>query len=134
MGALMRNGVGYSNNDTGVLMRNGINYTGTYSGGGGGGYESMALNLVSNVYIDGSGNEVAYNNWSATDYLDIGGQTTIYIAGTTSNYNAWYDDQKVFISQVNIGAGVLTVPSNAKYIRISDNTSTMDNTFVFKEV
>ena len=134
MGALMRNGIGYSNNDTGVLMRNGINYTGKYSGGGGGDYQSLDLDLIANTYIDGNGVEQTYNGWSSTDYLDIDGQSTIFVCGTTGQYNAWYDSSKQFIQSVTVGAGVLAVPSGAKYIRISDNTATMANVYVFDEV
>lgn len=62
MGALMRNGVGYSNNGTGVLMRNGINYTGTYSGGGGGCFDTvLSAGQISTTssYVTASFNDIS---------------------------------------------------------------------------
>lgn len=135
MGALMRNGVGYSNNDTGVLMRNGINYTGTYSTGGGGDYQSLELDLIADTYINSSGVEQPYNGWSSSDYVSVDGQTEIYVCGISGGYNAWYDSSKVVISTANISSGkALAVPANAKYLRISDTTANMSTTMILTEV
>lgn len=135
MGALMRNGIGYSNNGTGVLMRNGINYTGTYSGGGGGDYQSLDFDLVADTYINSSGVEQPYNGWSSSDYISVDGLTEIYVCGISGGYNAWYDSSQIFISVANISSGkALAVPTNAKYLRISDTTANMSTTKIFAEV
>lgn len=97
--------------------------------GGGGNYTDAAWDgsLVSNVYIDrSSGNEVPYSGWSATDYIDISGQTTVYRSGKIvgADYNAWYDSSKNFISGFGSGSAD-TVPANAAFVRYSQSTSIM---------
>lgn len=103
-----------------------------YSGGGG--VENMELNLAPDVYIDGSGNEVSYNGWSATDFLDID-NSDVYIAYSyeANAYNAFYDSSKAFISTFSSTSGKLTIPVGAKYIRLSTETSRMADMYIFKE-
>lgn len=103
-------------------------------GAGGGGVENMDLNLTSNVYIDGSGNEVSYNGWSATDFLEIE-NSDVYIACSfeANSYNAFYDSSKAFISTFSSTSGKLTIPTGAKYIRLSAETSRMTDMYIFKE-
>ena len=134
MGALMRNGVGYSNNGTGVLMRNGINYTGTYSGGSGGNAQSLEFELVPNTFIDNGGVEVSYNNWTSTNFIDISAYSKIYTIAAYDNFNAFYDANKTFISMFSTTSQVITVPTGAVYMRLSDPTATMDNVKVFAEL
>lgn len=98
-------------------------------GGGGGNYTDTAWDgsLVSNIYIDkNNGREVSYNGWSATDYIDISGQTTVYRSGKIvgADYNAWYDSSKNFISGFGSGSAD-TVPANAAFVRYSQSTSIM---------
>lgn len=107
------------------------------NGGGGGGNYTDSLwdgTLIPNVYIEQNGTEVSYNGWSATDYLEIPNVSTIYRAGqiTTASYNAWYDENKTFISFFG-ARSIDTVPNNAKYVRYSYSTSAMTGKF-FTEV
>lgn len=105
------------------------------SGGGGGNYQSLDLDLVSDTYINSSGVEQSYNGWSSSDYVSMDGLSEIYVCGITGGYNAWYDSSKVFISVANISSGkALAVPSNAKYLRISDTTANMSTTKILTEV
>lgn len=103
-------------------------------GAGGGGIENMDLNLTPDVYIDGSGNEISYNGWSATDFLEIENRD-VYIAYSyeSNNYNAFYDSSKAFISTFSSTSGKLTIPTGAKYIRLSAETSRMADMYIFKE-
>lgn len=85
--------------------------------------------LIANKYINKTnGQEVAYNGWSCTDFLEISGNTNsslyrlniIYLA----DYNAFYDSNKNFIS--GFGSGYVdTIPNNAKYVRYSKTTANM---------
>lgn len=88
--------------------------------------------LIPNVYIDQStGNEIAYNGWSATDFIDLSDITNgvVYRLGQISGsyYNAFYDTNKNFISSVS-GVehnGGNTIPANAVYVRFSNTNSAM---------
>lgn len=114
-----------------IIMVNGnaigvIGYTG--------GVENMDLNLISDVYIDGSGNEASYNGWSATDFLDIENSDVFIAYSYEANaYNAFYDSSKAFISTFSSASGKLTIPTGAKYIRLSAETARMANMYIFKE-
>ena len=84
--------------------------------------------LIANTYIDRYGNQVNYNGWSSTDYLEISDNTTDYIyrIGTivSASYNAWYDENKTFISSF-AGRYTDSIPSNAKYVRYSGENANM---------
>ena len=88
--------------------------------------------LIPNVYIDNNnGTAVSYNNWSATDFLEITGDETSVcrVGGDVYNdkYNAFYDENKVFISSFNTSDNQITIPQNAKYVRFSNITSTISS-------
>lgn len=101
-------------------------------GGGASGIEMLDLNLVANTYIAANGVETAYTNWSSTDYLDIEG-CDVYCASTnTDQWNAYYDSSKTFISMFYGATKLTNIPNNAKYIRMSKDTSVMNNTYIFK--
>lgn len=83
--------------------------------------------LIANTYINGSGAPVAYNGWSATDYIEIPDNTTnIYRVGNINraSYNAWYDSNKNFISFFAAN-NIDTIPANAKYVRYSAEIANM---------
>lgn len=118
-----------------MYMGNEVSVIGYGAGGGGGsGVENMDLNLTADVYIDnGTGAEVAYGGWSATDYLDIE-DSNIYLSWSQSNnYNAFYDSSKNFLSSFTSNGGQLTIPVGAKYMRLSAETVNMNTLFIFKE-
>lgn len=88
--------------------------------------------VTQNVYIDNkNGSEVTYNNWGATDYIPVvSGETYAFIgcystSGTyeyiRTDYYAFYDANKEYISSGFNSKGPITIPSDAKYIRESTN-------------
>lgn len=85
--------------------------------------------LIANKYIDkNNGNEVNYNGWSCTDFLEISDNTTNLLYRINrinlADYNAFYDSSKTFIS--GFGTGYLdTIPNNAKYVRYSASNANM---------
>lgn len=105
--------------------------------------EYLEKNQIANCYIDNSnGNVVSYSGWSATDFIEVTPGDIIHFAwGYSSyenNYNAWYDSNKQFLSNLNFGRWAsgyrtATVPAGAKYLRISNETSPMDVTQLWIE-
>lgn len=88
--------------------------------------------LIPNCYIDSKspGAEIPYNGWSATDYVDISGASTIKAnpSFSSSGWNAFYDADKNWISAFSLSNGSdVNVPSNAKYIRVSNSTGAMNS-------
>lgn len=85
--------------------------------------------LVPDVYINNNnGQEVSYNTWSATGYLEVSGTDTVIAdVSATDNgstvYNAFYDAGKTFISSFSYLDRPVTIPQNAKYMRVSAPTA-----------
>lgn len=95
---------------------------------------------VPNVYIDlNNGSEIAYNGWSATDFIDISSITdgVVYRLGqiSVSVYNAFYDTNKNYISGFQgVGYnGGNTIPNNAVYVRFSTATGSLVGEVLRKE-
>lgn len=109
------------------------------SSGGGVEYLINPNTLVSDTYIDiSTGAEVAYSTWSSTPFIKVTAGETLKVAGAnTSHYNAYYDDTKTFISSfifpANVGYSEFTVPSGVSYIRLSDSTSVMNSTMLWRD-
>lgn len=61
------------------------------------------------------------NRWYATDFLDIPDNLYIESDGTEedSAYNAFYDENKNYISSFNSHGRYIKVPDNAKFMRLS---------------
>lgn len=84
--------------------------------------------VISNSYVDKtSGKFIESDGWSRTDYIGCKGASKIKltITGTlySSQYNAFYDSNKNFISSFAIGSvAVIDVPTNAVYFVISEIT------------
>lgn len=78
-----------------------------------------------NKYIsDTNGALIDYKNWVSTDYIDIS-ELDILIAYSNAGtkFCAFYDNAKIFISNFNINEKrwkPIKIPTNAKYIRISN--------------
>lgn len=110
---------------------------GQNGGGGGGNYTDSRFdgNLIDNTYIAAGGVEAPYAGWSSTDFIDVSGLEEIYLNGSNlnQNYNAWYDSGKNFISMFGMSYK-LTIPANAKYMRLSNSTAIMQTIKVFSEV
>lgn len=105
------------------------------SGGGGGEYDEffVSATIIPDTYIDEFGREVSYSGWKSTDFIEL--PTTadyVYRCGTLEacNYNAFYDSSKTFISFFGKSTKQ-TIPSNAKYVRISgENANVTGNLFM----
>ena len=108
--------------------------TGVAESGGGGivaTWESgvpYVKNVVDNEYVEKDGTIKTYNDWSRTDYLNCYGASKIVYSGSTypCEYNAFYDEDKKFISNFNTLAGTaneVVVPDNAVYVVFSNMTS-----------
>ena len=90
--------------------------------------------LVPNIYITATGTEAPYSGWSATDFIrvyeDVRVLNIISPQGNGGSYDAFYDSDKVFISNFDIGAGEnsIAIPDGAVYFRLSNTTSSLTNT------
>lgn len=109
-------------------------------GGGGGDWIDIPIGaLNADKYIKNSdGTEANYTGWSDTNYIYIGSYIDIYLSIHYSSRNipdnqycAYYDSSKTFISNFNLLDTHLTIPSNAKYIRLSAPTSDMQTLKLF---
>lgn len=78
------------------------------------------INYIANGYIE-HGNLQSAGRWAATDYIEIPKNLYIESDGTEEDnaYNAFYDENKVYISSFNTKGKYIKVPDNAKYIRLS---------------
>lgn len=98
-----------------------------------GAYYGVSLEYTDGGYIHdySPGNVITFSGWKYTDYINIteskNGTLRLYqydsvghpvIDGSTK-YNAWYDAEKKYISNLTITDGVLNIPTNAVYIRLS---------------
>ena len=78
------------------------------------------VNYIVNGYIE-FGNLQKGDRWAATDYIEIPKNLYIVSDGTEKDnaYNAFYDENKVYISSFNTKGKYIKVPDNAKYMRLS---------------
>lgn len=79
------------------------------------------------------------NGWSATDFIAVNGDEVLKIASPINwdVYNAWYDSNQTFISNFQpssyAGYNTITVPSNARYMRLSAATTSMERTMIWRD-
>lgn len=88
--------------------------------------------LVLNTWIpDNNGHESSYNGWSSTGYIPIHNHTSLScLVGNSSGnyeelsgvYGAFYDETKTYISGFRTKLSSVTIPANAVYLRISQET------------
>jgi endonuclease/exonuclease/phosphatase family metal-dependent hydrolase len=92
-----------------------------------GGYYWLSLAYTSGGYINGAtGEVVAYSGWKYTDYIDISDAEELvnfYISTITQKYCAFYNSSKTFISAFGNANGEVSVPTDAKYVRLSCSDS-----------
>ena len=89
--------------------------------------------VVKNEYVSNSnGSFLTYNGWFRSDYIELpenAKKLLIYIPANTQ-YSAWYDANKTFISRLNLvgGAGLknFEIPVNARYFAISNEMQYID--------
>jgi len=97
------------------------------------GLQNLPLgDLIPNRYITTAGNAANYSGWSATYFIEVpDGVKAINVTASGSsgsNYNAFYNSEKTFISNFayQAGANSIAVPDNAAYVRLSGETSIMN--------
>ena len=79
-------------------------------------------NIIEGKYIDNSGNLVDDTNNFVGNYIPINANETYYCSTTSTDARriVYYDSSKTYISRtVTVSNGTLTIPSNAKYVRLS---------------
>lgn len=87
------------------------------------------LNLSDGVSIIKDSSTI---NWRTSDYIDLyNNEGSIYLKRNTSTGNVvvlnarvyWYDENKSFLSGENTTISTVSIPNNARYIRISEEIS-----------
>lgn len=100
----------------------------------------LPLWIIENEHVTSStatpGAIVPYEGWDRTDYTDCAGLECLYIkSAVQSVYNAFYDENKTFISRFTIPQTTdyseIPVPANAKYFILSGERATVSQ-FVVK--
>lgn len=90
--------------------------------------------LVPNVWLNATGVEETYSGWSATAFIEIPEAYSKIIVYSSSRltWNFFYDSEKVKISDFSTsGTNIIDVPSGAKYVRFSGETSTISTLKVY---
>lgn len=90
-----------------------------------------SINNTLGYYLDNLGVETSNSAWSLTEYISVECNKGYIISGVSvpgiAPYCAYYDSNKNFISSFKNLNGVITIPSNAYYIRFSINGADLIN-------
>ena len=89
------------------------------------------IHYVTNGYIV-NGSIKKGDRWATTDYIEIPKNLYIESDGTEEDNacNAFYDENKVYISSFNTKGKYIKVPDNAKYMRLSTLNSNEQRVYV----
>lgn len=83
--------------------------------------------IVKNEYVVKSdGSFAAYTGWDRTGYVNVGQYAKIILSMSwSSEYNAFYDNNKSFIKAFTVGTSDtdISVPNNAEYMVLSNSAS-----------
>ena len=91
--------------------------------------------ITSDIWISNtSGNIQPYSGWSATDYIPIDGLSTLFFVcirngiyeDVGGNFGAYYDVNKTYITGFDGVPLGRTIPTNAKFVRISNESKYFD--------
>lgn len=115
------------------------------AGGGGSGESIELINgyftppIEDTGYISREdGSVVAGGSYVHSDYIDISGYSKLTTESAyTSDFNAFYDASKVFVSAFSIAVGTdgtVAIPSNAKYMRVSTTSAKYADSNIFKHL
>lgn len=80
---------------------------------------------IPNRYITSGGNAQNYTGWKATNFIEIGKATSLFIeanADSSGNFNAFYNAEKTHLGSnfsFNIGTNEIAIPDGAVYFRLS---------------
>lgn len=89
----------------------------------------QTVNILKGYYVAPSTGELAqYSPFEATEFIGIDEQEEYELVIGGQIYLAYYDENKQYISgDDHVGGYVLTIPANAKYIRVSYYTAINPN-------
>lgn len=86
---------------------------------------------ILNAYLNANGTTTENSTFRVSDYINVSGLSDITISGNNGNSEmcCFYNENKIFIS--SFGMGTLTtktvsVPNNAKYLRVTLNSSVLN--------
>lgn len=99
------------------------------------GMQLINVEYIATGYISRStGNIIESGTFVYTDYIDIPENMYIESDGTKEDnaYNAFYDENKVYISSFNTKGKYIKVPDNAKYMRLSTSNSNEQRVYTRK--
>lgn len=80
---------------------------------------------IPNRYITSGGSIQNYNGWKATNFIEIGKATSLFVEATANSggaYNAFYNAEKAHLGSnfsFNIGTNEIAIPEGAVYFRLS---------------
>lgn len=79
---------------------------------------------------------IVSSSYLHSDYIDISGYSKLTTQATqASDFNAFYDSSKTFVSAFSVTAGAdrtITIPDDAVYMRVSASSSKYADTFIFE--
>lgn len=87
--------------------------------------EMLVFDLVHGYYTDRNGGNIPYASWSITSYIDVEGAEYVSVQNG-SLYSCYYDEDKKPLGSMKM-LTYDTVPENAKYLRISNETNALKN-------
>ena len=93
------------------------------------GFNELSYTFIDDVIIYEDGKEEECEEVSATTYTEIPNNTQTFRIGAIDQsyekYSAFYDSDHTFISSFEYSSGMnnVTVPANAKYVRVSSPTA-----------
>ena len=94
----------------------------------------LPFTLKANTYIHADdGREVTYSGWSSTNFIDVSGIDYVSAFGVTGPWSCWYKEDKTFLSNHEFNGAPVKVPDGAKYLRLSQEDSIMNNLIVTGE-
>lgn len=93
------------------------------------------FSLIADSYVKTDGEFTTYLGWSRTTYIDCSCFDILKISTIReSKYNCFYDANKVFITDSSftlfVGDNAIRIPTNAKYVVLSNDTGSMVNTVI----
>lgn len=86
---------------------------------------------ILNAYLNTNGTTTENSTFRVSDYINVSGLTNITISGNNGNSEicCFYNENKTFISSFGMGTlttNTVSVPNNAKYLRVTLNSSVLN--------
>lgn len=86
--------------------------------------------VIKGFYLNSGGRFIELEDYCVSDYIKVTPSERYYISNSRQGgaYSAFYDENGSFLSSIATSElPIITVPSNAHYLRISLNSSTIDS-------